>query len=54
MLKRRAEGSLPLIEEKIAAMNTAFVEREYLQARLAGKEALSRIHDLQEPLGIAH
>ena len=46
-LRKRVDADLPLIEEKIAAMNWAFAEKDYLQARTAGQEAVSWMRDLQ-------
>ncbi len=53
-IKKRIEGALPLIGEKIAVMNAALQEKDYLRARTAGKEAMVWIRDLQESLGISH
>ena len=53
-IKKRIDGALPLIDEKVAVMNAALEQKEYLRARTAGKEALGWIHDLQESLGINH
>lgn len=49
-IKKRIEGAVPLIDEKIARLNAALEQKEYLRARIAGKEASGWIHDLQESL----
>jgi outer membrane murein-binding lipoprotein Lpp len=53
-LRKRIERDLPLIEEKISAMRTAFADKEYLRSRIAGKEALDWMDELQTSAGIAH
>jgi len=50
-LRKRIDGALPLIQEKIAAMNAAFEDKEYLRARSAGKEAISWMQKLQKDAG---
>jgi len=42
------DGSLPLMEEKVTEMNAAFEEKEYLRARMTGKEVLDWLRDFQE------
>jgi outer membrane murein-binding lipoprotein Lpp len=47
-VKKRIDGALPLIEEKIAVMNAALEEKDYLRARTAGTEASRWMEELQE------
>lgn len=50
-LKKRIDGALPLIEEKISTMNTAYNEREYLRARMAGQEAIDWMNEIEKDSG---
>jgi len=49
-VKKKIDGALPLLREKVAVMNYALEEKEYLRARLAANETLRSINDLQKGL----
>ena len=49
-VKKKIEGALPLITEKITVMNTANDAKQYLRARTAGEEASRWIQGLQKDL----
>jgi len=47
-VKKRIDGALPLIDERIAVMNAALEEKDYLRARTAGTEASRWMEELQK------
>jgi tetratricopeptide (TPR) repeat protein len=51
-LRKRVESALPFIDEKIAIMNTALDDKQYLSARMYGQQALHWINDLKKELGV--
>ncbi len=51
-IRKKIDGALPLIGEKISVMDTALEEKEYLQARTAGKEVIRWIHSLRESMAM--
>ena len=51
-IRKRIEAALPLIDEKIAAMNVSLDREDYLSARRYGEEALRYIDDFKKRLGI--
>ncbi len=53
IVRQRIEGALPQIDDRIATMQTAVEEKDFLAARRAGKAALYSINNLREALGIA-
>jgi tetratricopeptide (TPR) repeat protein len=51
-LRKRVEAALPFIDEKIAVMNTALDDKQYISARMYRQQAQRWINDLEKKLGI--
>jgi hypothetical protein len=51
-LRKKVEATLPFIDEKIAVMNAALDEKQYISTRMYGHQALKEINNLEKELGI--
>lgn len=47
-MRKRIDGALAHIEERIATMKADFDAKEYLRSRMVGQEVLRYIHELQK------
>ncbi len=50
--RKSVDGALPLIEQQVSAMRAAVDDKNYLRARMFGKEAQRWLDDLQKSPGV--